>query len=109
VVLGNDFYEWCNSDEGHPFRFVCMGYILGATDEKDVNMMLSGNFIYCQPSMTNEQARKVVVKYMDLYPEHLNIGAMTIVHFAYKEYYPCSTQQLEELKKIHEETQKMIR
>jgi len=102
VVLGNDFYEWCNNDEGNPFRFLCMGYILGVSNMKDMDMVISGNFIYCQPSMTNKQSRKVVIRYMDSHPEDLHLPALVIIQYAYKEYFPCNAQQLEEHKKMHE-------
>jgi len=95
---GNELYEWCTSDESL-YRNFCMGYIQGAVDQQDMAMYINGNFYYCHPSITNEQARKVVIKYMDLYPEYLNLGAWQIVAHAYKEFYPCNTQQLKERQK----------
>lgn len=106
LIDGNQLLNWCNNKTE---ELICLGYIIGAGDEQDMNMAMTGNFYYCLPSnMTFGQMKNVVLKYMEQYPENLHLGAWQMVAFAYKEYFPCNPQQLRERHEMYEESQKLL-
>lgn len=63
----------------------CIGF-LTAIDHYDSQKT------FCTPlNMTNEQAAKTVVNYIENYPKQINLAPVSIVELAFKKNFPCQT------------------
>jgi len=87
---GNEFLADCNSSE--PFlQGTCAGSIAFARDMH--NTWVSQGFLserICSPEgVTRGQLRRVVLKYMEEYPERLHNSSSSIVLHALTQAFPC--------------------
>lgn len=95
---GNDLLKWCknaSSDTPEIQSSFTAGFCLGTMQTVGeltpfINDGLGPGFKICPPSeITNGQAARVVVKYIQQNPEKLHLNATTLTIMALQNAYPC--------------------
>jgi hypothetical protein len=71
----------------------CIGYLLGIDDMRRFSAMLPNRPTDCIPEgVTMVQMKRIVVNYLQEYPEELHYSSVVLVHNALKHAFPCTAQ-----------------
>ncbi|MBT8446765.1 MAG: hypothetical protein HKO62_08555 [Gammaproteobacteria bacterium] len=77
---GDDLHEGCTAGEQSFGAGLCLGYIVGILDSKDL----------CLPESAElGQIRRIVKLYLKVHPEQRRYSAESLVRRALRETYPC--------------------
>jgi hypothetical protein len=89
VWSGNDLLQYCSDpNEGTPKRTACLAYISGLGDA-----MKADKTICREPQeVTLNQLVKMMLKYLNTYPERLHYSAPALFFDMYSDAFPCPQQ-----------------
>jgi len=88
IMDGNDLLTQCTNDPTY-----CMGYVLGVYRGFSVGQSLADKSYVCLPeNVTVDQARRVVVAYLNTHPKELNKASELLVTFAMMDAFPCKSK-----------------
>lgn len=80
---GEDLHEGCTAGEGSFGAGLCLGYIVGILDSRDL----------CLPDDADlGQIRRIVKLYLKIHPEQRRYTAESLVRRALRESYPCDDE-----------------
>ena len=86
-LSGNNLHSYCSSYVSEQ-RGICKGYILGVADAL-VGQKLGPWQACFPPTVTSQQVRDVVKRWLDRYPEKRHFNAKGLVAQALSEVFPC--------------------
>jgi hypothetical protein len=80
---GNELKSSCNATSSNVEQAICLGYVMAVAD-------IYINKQICLPkNVTAGQAKDVVLKYLNGYPERLHFSADSLVLDSLKNTFPC--------------------
>ncbi len=86
---GNQLIAFCQASEMDPGNAYCLGYMAGTFDALDGADRGAGGYTFCNPGVTLNQVRDVVVMWLSDHPQHRHHDAHTLVAAALNEVWPC--------------------
>jgi hypothetical protein len=90
---GKELLRDCETTKNVSSTMWCYGYLNGILD---MQSLTEGNpylpTLCTPPEVTMEQARRVVVKYLQNHPEKLHYGEHALTYIALIEAFPCKAQ-----------------
>ena len=88
---GNSLLQKCKSEPDLFYLHgICTGYILGVAEALDGPERGLGNFRFCTPEgVTNGQLKDVVVKWLQVRPQHRHFTGSSLIAAALRDAFPC--------------------
>jgi hypothetical protein len=97
---GKEFLDQCEStsgtvtDQTAVTSVACHAWLSGFADGIQTTEILAGKNVVCVPQdLNNEQAMRVVIKYMKDHPDQLHLPALALALRALKEAFPCEEKR----------------
>lgn len=92
-LVGNDSDEFFESGDVIEAT-ACIGYFNGYLDAAGMLSALNGNNFFCIPEggISNDQARRIFLKFVSDNPEHLHNGAHVVIAAALSLAFPCPSE-----------------
>lgn len=87
-VTGNRLHQWCSNQTDDNFG-LCSGYVMGIADALARGAVIQGERACFPGSATVGQARDIVKRHLESYPELRHAVAAQIVAYALSEAFPC--------------------
>jgi hypothetical protein len=84
---------WRCSSEEPDLQLACVGYLSGFMDGVEINATATkGRKSFCLPKegISNDQARRILVKWLEARPKFLHESARVHVLLALKDAFPCA-------------------